>query len=114
MKKGQAIALIDPTQLQIKKNQIVGNIQQAKQQLGQLDAQIKALKGQIAAEAELTQKQRDCRERKLTSTNDVEEAEASVRLALIEVVQKTHADLKSAEAIKRSRMRKLCIKLPKP
>ncbi len=99
VKKGQAIALIDPAQLRIKKNQIIGNIQPAKQQLGQLDAQIKALKGQIAAEgeshrgsiasaeAELTQKQRDYRERKLTSTKDVEEVEASVRLAFIGIAK---------------------------
>ncbi len=113
VKKGQTIALIDPFQLQIKKSQIIGKILQAKQQLVQLNTQIKALDGQIAAEsethkgliasaeAELSREQRNYTEKKATSTADVEEALASVRLAQDEL-QKTHADLKSAEANKKS------------
>ncbi|MBR8841258.1 MAG: biotin/lipoyl-binding protein, partial [Stigonema ocellatum SAG 48.90 = DSM 106950] len=82
VKKGQTIALIDPFQLQIKKSQIIGKIQQAKQQLVQLNTQIKALDGQIAAEsethkgliasasAELSREQRNYTEKKATSTAD--------------------------------------------
>ncbi|MHC5833416.1 MAG: HlyD family secretion protein, partial [Nostoc sp.] len=54
VKKGDTIALIDNSQLQSKKSQILGNIQQNQLQRAQIDAQLKALKAQMTAESNAT------------------------------------------------------------
>ncbi|MBW4666355.1 MAG: HlyD family efflux transporter periplasmic adaptor subunit [Cyanomargarita calcarea GSE-NOS-MK-12-04C] len=109
VKKGDAIASIDSQQLQIKKSQLVGNIQQNRQQSFQLDAQIRALDGQIAgetersdravasAEAEMSRTQRDYQDKKVTANTDVQEASANIKIAEDEL-QKAQIELKSAEA----------------
>lgn len=108
VKQGDVIAYIDASQLEIKKSQIAGNINQEREQSEQIDAQIKALDGQTLAEmernqrsvasatAELSQKQQDVRERQGISNAEVEEAKASIRLADNEL-QKAQADFKAAE-----------------
>ncbi|WP_442946203.1 HlyD family efflux transporter periplasmic adaptor subunit [Nostoc sp. 'Peltigera membranacea cyanobiont' 232] len=109
LKKGDAIAYIDSSQLQTKKSQLIGNIQQNQQQVAQLDAQIRALDGQIAAEnnrsdrtvasakADMNRTQRDYQDRKVTANSDVQEAEANIKIAEDEL-QKAQADLQSAQA----------------
>ncbi|MDF5709154.1 MAG: HlyD family efflux transporter periplasmic adaptor subunit [Nostoc sp. S4] len=93
VKRGDTIALIDNSQLQSKKNQILGNIRQSQLERLQIDAQLKALQRQITAEtnairqaiasakADLSRNQRDYRDRQITTQSDVEEAEAAVELA---------------------------------
>ncbi|NWF62344.1 MAG: HlyD family efflux transporter periplasmic adaptor subunit [Fischerella sp.] len=109
VKQGDAIATIDDSQLQTKKSQLQGNIEQSQLQLAQLDAQIRALDGQVAAEtersnravasasAELNRTQRDYQEKKVSTTSEVQEAEANIKIAQDEL-QKAQAELKSAEA----------------
>ncbi|MEH1896013.1 MAG: biotin/lipoyl-binding protein [Nostoc sp.] len=109
VKKGDAIAYIDFSQLETKKSQLIGNIQQNQQQLAQLDAQIRALDGQIAAEtnrsdrtvasakADMNRTQRDYQDRKVTANSDVQEAEANIKIAEDEL-QKAQADFQSAQA----------------
>ena len=97
VKAGDIIAYIENSRLETKKSQLLGNVQRANRQLNQLKAQITALDGQIAAEteqlnrtlgaaeAELRRSQRHYRDRKITITASVEEAEAnykSVKAAL--------------------------------
>lgn len=91
VKKRDAIAYIDSSQLPTKKSQLVGNIQK-NQQLAQLDAQILALDGQIAAEnnrsartfasaeADMNRTQRNYQDRKVIVTSDVQEAESNIKL----------------------------------
>ena len=91
VKAGDIIAYIENSRLETKKSQLFGNIQRAKGQLNQLKAQITALDGQIgaeteqlnrtlaAAEAELSRSQRHYRDRKITITASVKEAEANYR-----------------------------------
>ena len=91
VKAGDIIAYVENSRLETKKSQLLGNIQRAKGQLNQLKAQITALDGQIgaeteqlnrtlaAAEAELRRSQRHYRDRKITITASVKEAEANYR-----------------------------------
>jgi multidrug efflux pump subunit AcrA (membrane-fusion protein) len=114
VKAGDAIATIDDSQLQTKKNQLGGTIQQNQLQLMQLDAQIQALGGQIAAEtdrqksavasatAELSRQQREYEDRQTSSAKEVAEAEAAIKLAEAEL-QKAQAELTSADANLESR-----------
>ncbi|MEH2003062.1 MAG: HlyD family efflux transporter periplasmic adaptor subunit [Nostoc sp.] len=93
VKKGDTIALIDNSQLQSKKSQILGNIQQNQLQRSQINAQLTALKAQMAAEssamgqaissakADLNRNKRDYQDRQITSEADVQEIQASVELA---------------------------------
>ncbi|MEH2241332.1 HlyD family secretion protein [Nostoc sp.] len=93
VKKGDTIALIDNSQLQSKKSQILGNIQQNQLQLAQIDAQLKALKVQMTAEsngmrqaiasakADFSRNQRDYKDKKITTQTEVKELEANVELA---------------------------------
>lgn len=109
VQKGDIIATIDDSQLQTKKSQIIGNIQQNQLQVAQLDAQIRALNGQIAAEtdrsnravasaqADLNRTQSDYQEKQVTANSEEQEAEANIKIAQNEL-QKAQADLKSAEA----------------
>lgn len=91
--KGDVIATVDNSQLQIKRQQLETNIQQAQLQILQINAQIQALDSQIAAEAsrieravasseaELTQRSREYHDRKLTAIAQVDEASARQRSA---------------------------------
>jgi multidrug efflux pump subunit AcrA (membrane-fusion protein) len=93
VKQGDAIALIDSSQLLTKQSQLQGNIQQNQLQLRQIAAQISALDDRLAAEtqamegavasaqADLSRSQRDYGERQITSLAEVEAAKASLQLA---------------------------------
>ncbi|MCL6751241.1 HlyD family efflux transporter periplasmic adaptor subunit [Nostoc sp. CCCryo 231-06] len=93
VKKGDTIALIDNSQLQTKKSQILGTIEQNQLQRSQIDAQLKALKNQMTAEsnaigqamtsakADLSRNKRDYQDRQITSLAQVQEIEAGVELA---------------------------------
>lgn len=97
VKRGQPIATVDDLRLQTQKSQLQGNIRQNQLQLGQIDAQIDALRRQIAAEtqlsdrsiasaqADLTRTQREYQERQITTRADVAEAEATLRFARSEL-----------------------------
>ncbi|WP_017315237.1 HlyD family efflux transporter periplasmic adaptor subunit [Mastigocladopsis repens] len=113
VKQGDSIASIDNSQLQTKKSQLIGNIQQNQLQFAQQDAQIRALDGQIAAEtdrsnravasaqADLNRTESDYQERKVTANSELQEAEANIKIAQNEL-QKAQAQLQSAEANARS------------
>jgi len=93
VRQGDAIATIDDSQLQTKKSQLQGNIQQNQLQLTQIAAQLNALQIQrdsesrlmkrliAAAQADLGRNQRDYRERQITTQTEVQEAEATLELA---------------------------------
>jgi len=91
--KGEAIAFIDDSQLQTKKLQLQGNIQQNQLQQAQIAAQLNSLDAQIdaetrlteravaAAQAELRLQQQDHQEKQVTAQAEVQAAEASLELA---------------------------------
>ncbi|WP_250123367.1 HlyD family efflux transporter periplasmic adaptor subunit [Chroococcidiopsis sp. CCMEE 29] len=91
--KGEAIAFIDDSQLQTKKLQLQGNIQQNQLQQAQIAAQLNSLDAQIdaetrlteravaAAEAELRLQQQDHQEKQLVAQAEVQAAVASLDLA---------------------------------
>lgn len=93
VKKGDTIAFIDNSQLQTKKSQLLGTIEQNQLQRAQIDAQLKALENQMAAEsnamrqaitsakADLSRNKRDYQDRQITSLAQVQEIEAGVELA---------------------------------
>lgn len=93
VKKGDTIALIDNSQLQTKKSQLLGTIEQNQLQRAQIDAQLKALENQMAAEsnamrqaitsakADLSRNKRDYQDKQITSLAQVQEIEAGVELA---------------------------------
>lgn len=109
VKKGDVIATIDDSRLQTKKSQLQSNIQQAQLQIVQINAQIGALNSQIAAEtersqrmvvsaeAELSRRRRDYRDRQINSNAEVEEAQANFQQTQAEL-QRAQAQLKSAIA----------------
>ena len=106
VKTGDAIATIDDSRLQTKKSQLQNSIQQNQLQLVQINGQIHALNRQLlaetdrinrvvaAAEAELSGRSRDYRDKQITTATDVEEAQANVKAAI--------ASLKAAQT-KRNR-----------
>lgn len=93
VKTGDAIATIDDSRLQTKKSQLRNSIQLQQLQLVQINGQIHALNRQIsaetqrsdrlvaAAEAELSGRSRDFRDKQTTTATDVEEAQANVLAA---------------------------------
>ncbi|MEH2371612.1 HlyD family secretion protein [Nostoc sp.] len=93
VKTGDAIASIDDSRLKTKKSQLESSIGQTKLQLVQINAQIHALNNQIVAqtdssnravagaEAELSSRKRDYRDKRITTVSDVQEASANVRAA---------------------------------
>ena len=99
VKKGDIIAYIDDSRLQTKKRQLRGNIGQDRKQLNQIDAQIRAIDGQItaetdrlnrtlaAAEAELRLNQRNYEDKLITTIAEVREAEAALELAQEELAR---------------------------
>lgn len=106
--KGDRIANIDDTQLQIQKSQLQGTSQQNQLQLRQIEAQLNALNRQIVAEtsainraiasatAELNRNQRDYHDRLITAQAEVAEAEAELQRETA-ALPKTQADLDSAK-----------------
>jgi HlyD family secretion protein len=116
VKQGDAIALIDSSQLLTKQNQLQGNIQQNQLQLRQIAAQISTLDDRLAAEtqamqsaiasgrADLSRSQREYQERQMTSVAEVEAAQANLQLARSEwekslpELQKEQAALQTATA----------------
>jgi multidrug efflux pump subunit AcrA (membrane-fusion protein) len=109
VKKGDVIATIDDSRLQTKKSQLQSNLQQIKLQLVQINAQINAMGSQIraeaerinrtidSAEAELSGRTREHRDKNLTTVAEVQEAEANIRIAQ-EELHKGYADLKSVHS----------------
>ncbi|MCC5652330.1 HlyD family secretion protein [Nostoc sp. XA013] len=93
VKKGDTIALIDNSQLQSRREEILGNIRQNELQRAQFNAQLKALETQITAEsnamrqaitsakADLSRNERDYKDRGITTQTEVQEAEAAAELA---------------------------------
>jgi HlyD family type I secretion membrane fusion protein len=93
VKQGDAIATIDDSQLQTKKSQLVGSIQNSQLQLTQVTAQIRALDMQrdsearlmernvASAQADLSRNQRDHQEKQVTTQTEVQEARAALELA---------------------------------
>ena len=113
VKQGELIATIDDSRLQTKKSQLQNNIQQARQQLIQINAQINALHSQGQAEsdrinrtidsakAELERREREYRDRKIVTAAEVGEAQANVRVARQDL-QRAQAEINSAKANLRS------------
>jgi multidrug efflux pump subunit AcrA (membrane-fusion protein) len=109
VKKGDIIAIFDDSRLQTQHQQLLTNIQQARLQLSQIDAQIWALDVQIAAEsdrtdrdiasakAELNRSQRDFQDKQISSIAQAREAQANLLQAQKEL-QKTQLKLKSVLA----------------
>ncbi|ARV59787.1 HlyD family secretion protein [Nostocales cyanobacterium HT-58-2] len=109
VKEGDAIATIDDSRLQTKKSQLHTNIQQAKLQAVQINAQIHALNSQMraetdrinriitGAEAELNGRRREYRDKNITTVSELKEADANVRIAQ-EELQAGEAQLKTAQA----------------
>ncbi|NEO29879.1 MAG: HlyD family efflux transporter periplasmic adaptor subunit [Symploca sp. SIO3C6] len=99
VKQGDAIAYIDDSRLQTKKNQLQTNIRQNQRQLAQIDAQIRTVDEQVAAEgnrirrtiasaqAELISIQRDYQDKQITTQAQVKEAEAALELASEELTR---------------------------
>lgn len=99
VKLGQVIATLDDSQLQTKKRQLEGDIQNGQRQLTQIAAQIKALDAQRSAEssvvnrtvssaqADLSRNERDYRERQVTTQTEVQEAVADLELARVQMKQ---------------------------
>ena len=109
IKQGDIIATIDNSAVETEKNLLQNQIQQAKLQLQQIEAQTSALNRQIVAETnriqdavteakiKLNRTLHDHRNEKITTTAQVEEAQANLNLARAELKQ-AEADLKSALA----------------
>ncbi|MUG96126.1 HlyD family efflux transporter periplasmic adaptor subunit [Scytonema sp. UIC 10036] len=109
IKKGDIIATMSDDRLETKKKQLLTNIEQATLQLAQLNAQIKALDGQIAAEgkrthraiaiteAELNRSQYDAQQKKAIASAQLREAQANLNRTQVEL-RKTQLALKSAQA----------------
>jgi HlyD family type I secretion membrane fusion protein len=93
VRKGEQIASIDNSQLQTRKKQLQGNIQHNHLQFAQIDAQFNALNSQIAAEkilmnrtiaaakADLVLHQEEYQDKQITTSAQVQAAEASLGLA---------------------------------
>ena len=109
IKKGDVIAKVDNSSLEMEVNLLQNQIQQTQMQLGQIAAQKSALDRQIVAETErinnsvaeaeanLNRSRRDFRDRQITSSAQVEEARANLNLAQVELAQ-VQAELRSAQA----------------
>lgn len=99
VKKGDAITYIDNSQQKTKKSQTEGNIQNSQRQLSQIAAQLSSLDSERDSEsslmnrtiasaiADLDRNQRDYRERQITTQTQVQEAEADLELAQVELTQ---------------------------
>lgn len=99
VKQGEVIATIDNSQLQSKKSDLQGNIQNSQRQLTQIAAQISALDSQrdsesslmnrtiASATADLGYNQREYKDKQITTQAEVQEAEAALELARVELKQ---------------------------
>ena len=99
VKEGDAIAQIDNSQRQTENSQLQGNIQQGQLQVAQIAAQIAALNKErksesslmnrtiASAQADLGRQQRDYQERQITTQTEVQEAQAALEFARIELKQ---------------------------
>jgi HlyD family type I secretion membrane fusion protein len=93
VRKGEAIAILDASQLQTKTDQLSNSILNIQQQLQQREARLQALDQQIVSEAKLAKQaigsaqadlrltQRDYQDRKVTAQARVQEAAATLELA---------------------------------
>lgn len=93
VKQGDAIATIDNSQLLLKKSQLEGNIKQNQQQLAHIAAQISTLDEERESEsnlidrtvasaiAQLDLSQRDYKDKQITTSTNVLEAQAALDLA---------------------------------
>ncbi|MEH2366911.1 HlyD family efflux transporter periplasmic adaptor subunit [Nostoc sp.] len=109
VKQGDIIAILDGSRLQTKKSQLLGNIQQTTVQSTQITAQISALDRQIqaeneqtnratsAAQAELQRTQTDYRNSQISTSTEVEELVANLKLVQDDL-ETAKAELKSAQA----------------
>ncbi|MBD2183794.1 HlyD family efflux transporter periplasmic adaptor subunit [Planktothrix sp. FACHB-1355] len=116
VKEGDAIATIDDSQVQTKKSQLIGSIQQNQLQLAQIAAQLNSLQNQLVAEsngtertiasaqADLERNEREYRDRQITTASEVQQAEANLKIAQAELqkaqeeLQREQANLLSADA----------------
>ena len=109
VKRGDILATIDTSQLDIKKSQLQGTIQQNQLQLKQIAAELTALETKIvaettaiqrmvsSAEASLSRSEREYHDQKITSQTTVQEAEADLSLAREELNR--YKDLSSTGAV---------------
>jgi multidrug efflux pump subunit AcrA (membrane-fusion protein) len=107
--QGDILVTLDDSDLQTRKSQLQSQIQQAILQLAQMNAQIQALNTQIVAEtdrtnravasakAEMSRRQRDYRDRQITTVSEVREAEANLSSSQYEL-NRAEAELKLAQA----------------
>lgn len=117
VKEGAPIASIDNSQLQTRKSQLEGNIQQSRLQLAQVDSQISSLESQVTAEtnlmnraiasakADLERAQRAYEDQEITAQAQVLEAGANWERARVDL-RKENSDLAFAE-IDRDRYQQL-------
>lgn len=99
VKQGMAIATIEDSQLQTKKNQLAGNIQNSQLQLAQIEAQLVSLNNQrdfelslmnhniASAQADLQRNQREYQQLLITTQAQVQEAVAAQELAKVQMRQ---------------------------
>lgn len=119
VKTGDQIAIIDDSRLQTKKNQLQTNIQQGKLQVLQINAQMQILDSQIraetdkvnriinAAEAGLSDRQRQYHDKQITTVSELEEADANLHsteaaLNVAKLKQKRYESL--AEALSKNQL----------
>ncbi len=116
VKKGDVIAVIDNSRLETRRSQLESNIQQAKLQMTQIQAQITSQNHRVWAEtdrinraiasarSQLNLRYREYQDRQITTTAQVSEAQANLGLAQEELHQaqteltSAQASFKSAEA----------------
>ncbi|MCP6757876.1 MAG: HlyD family efflux transporter periplasmic adaptor subunit [Fischerella sp. CENA71] len=108
VKQGEVIAYLEDKQLQIKNNQLQGNIQQDKLQIIQINAQIKALDSQIqsetivaertvaSAKTDLQRNQQEYQQRQITTNSELLATQANLQKAQANL-QKAQADLSFAQ-----------------
>ncbi|GAA6619085.1 HlyD family secretion protein [Scytonema sp. NUACC26] len=109
VKQGDIIVILDGSRLQMKKSQLLGNIQQAIVQSTQITAQISALDRQIKAESEQTNRatvsaiaelqgtQTEYHNSQISTTTEIEESAANLKLVQNDL-ERAKAELKSAQA----------------
>ncbi len=126
VKEGDAIAQIDNSQLQTKKSQLQGNIQQGQPQLAQIAAQISALDKErdsesslinhtiASAQADLSRNQREYQERQITTKTQVQEAQAALELARVELKQYQQLASTGRSLLCKSRKKNKHLLLPLP
>ena len=119
VKIGDTIAIIDDSRLQTKKNQLQTNIQQGKLQILQINAQMQILDSQIraetdkvnriinAAEAGLSDHERQYHDKQITTVSELEEADANLHsteaaLNVAKLKQKRYESL--AEALSKNQL----------